>query len=315
MAKTVVGSFDSYDEAERVVEDLTKAGFSRNDISIVANEASRLAEPMTSDAGAIPATEGPTTTAAATSGAATGAVAGGIVGGAAGLVASVAGLAIPGIGPIIAAGPIVAALSGAGVGAVAGGLLGALTKSGVPEADAHYYAESVRRGGALVTMRVDDEARADEAAAIFRRHGAVDIENRAAEWRRSGWTAHDAAAAPYTRQQIDEERNLWRDDDWTRYDSEFRREHEARGASVSSAMMGGYDEYSPAYRYGYDAAREGRYQGRAWDDIEADVRDDWQNRYPDRPWNSFGSAVRRGWERTKDAVERAIPGDSDRDGR
>src|SRR4029079_16854420 len=78
------------------------------------------------------------------SGAATGAVTGGVVGGAAGLAASLMGLAIPGIGPIIAAGPIVAALSGAGVGAVAGGLIGGLTDMGVSNTDAEYYAESVR---------------------------------------------------------------------------------------------------------------------------------------------------------------------------
>src|SRR5206468_9674400 len=121
-----------------------------------------------------------------TSGAATGAVTGGVVGGAAGLAASLMGLAIPGIGPIIAAGPIVAALTGAGVGAVAGGLIGGLTDLGVSEEHAQYYAESVRRGGALVTVP-SDAARTDELTRTMQRHGATDNNKRPETWRTSGW--------------------------------------------------------------------------------------------------------------------------------
>jgi uncharacterized protein (TIGR02271 family) len=105
-------------------------------------------------------------------------------------VMGITGLAIPGIGPIIAAGPIAATLAGAGVGAVAGGLIGGLTNLGVPEEHAHYYAEGVRRGGVLVTVATED-ARAADAAGIMRRHGAVDIEKRAAEWKESGWSGHE----------------------------------------------------------------------------------------------------------------------------
>jgi hypothetical protein len=142
------------------------------------------------------------------SGAATGAVTGGVVGGAAGLAASLMGLAIPGIGPIIAAGPIVAALSGAGVGAVAGGLIGGLTDMGVSKTDAEYYAESVRRGGALVTVRADD-TRAERAAEILRDRGAIDIERRAGQWRERGWTGWNERAEPYTRAEMERDRDLY----------------------------------------------------------------------------------------------------------
>jgi hypothetical protein len=142
------------------------------------------------------------------SGAATGAVTGGVVGGAAGLAASLMGLAIPGIGPIIAAGPIVATLSGAGVGAVAGGLIGGLTDLGVSKTDAEYYAESVRRGGALVTVRADD-SRAERAADIMRDHGAIDIERRADQWKQRGWTGWNEKAAPYTTADLDRDRDLY----------------------------------------------------------------------------------------------------------
>jgi len=105
------------------------------------------------------------------------ALTGGVVGGAAGLAASLMALSIPGIGPIVAAGPLVAMLSGAGAGAMAGGLIGALTDAGVPEENANYYAETVRRGGALVTVKVD-ESRADRAAEIMRVNGAIDLDER-----------------------------------------------------------------------------------------------------------------------------------------
>jgi hypothetical protein len=118
------------------------------------------------------------------------------------------GLAIPGIGPIIAAGPIVATLSGAGVGAVAGGLIGGLTDMGVSKTDAEFYAESVRRGGALVTVRADD-SRAERAADIMRDHGAVDIERRAEQWRERGWSGWNDEAGPYTAADLDRDRDLY----------------------------------------------------------------------------------------------------------
>ena len=133
MAKTVVGSFDNYSEAHGVVEELVNIGVPRDEISIVANDTDGRYTRSDTTAGDAGRTA---------SGAGKGAVVGGAIGGAAGLAAGLAGLAIPGIGPIIAAGPIAAALAGAGAGAVAGGLIGGLTHVGVPEEDAHYYAES-----------------------------------------------------------------------------------------------------------------------------------------------------------------------------
>ena len=199
MVKTIVGSFDSFNEAHKVAGDLRAAGFLDSDISIVANNAAgefrddpRVTSVKDSD----------------TSATAKGAVTGAVVGGGAGLAASLAGLAIPGIGPIIAAGPIVATLAGAGTGAVAGGLIGGLVDLGVPESDAQYYAESVRRGGALVTVRCD-ESRADEVSAIMRERGAVDIEGRVERWRESGWERFDHDAPPYSVDEIRRDRSLY----------------------------------------------------------------------------------------------------------
>jgi heat induced stress protein YflT len=320
VAKTIVGSFDSFEEAQDVFRDLQSAGFSKDDISIIANDASRRLS-----ASGLPK-DAPATMSDTGSGAATGAAAGGVLGGAAGLVVGLMGLAIPGIGPIVAAGPLAAALAGAGVGAVAGGLIGGLTSAGVPEDDANYYAEAVRRGAALVTVRADD-SRAEEAARIMRTHGAVDIERRAEQWRETGWTRHDPSAEPYSVEQLERERAAYRGSlgvtagenvgtaaqmrDWEDERDYFRSMH---GQTFGGTT--GFEEYEPAYRYGYDIGSSGRYRGRRWEEIEPDLRGDFERRYPEGgAWERFKAAVRRGWERTSDAVESAIPGDSDRDGR
>jgi uncharacterized membrane protein len=325
VAKTIVGSFDSFDEARRVMRELQQGGFNASDISIIANNAT----------GEYRADETTAATEAGT-GAATGAAAGGLLGGAAGLIVGLMGLAIPGIGPIVAAGPLAATLAGAGVGAVAGGLIGGLTGAGVPEEEAQAYAEAVRRGGALVTVRAED-ARADEAAAIMRSCGAIDIDRRAELWREQGWSRHDPNAAPYTAEQLQRERSLYagspgatagenvgarsaytsgpsaatsaRAGEWDEQGEYFRVQHR------EDYPTGSFEEFEPAYRYGWGLGRDERYRGRDWADIETDARRDWEQRYPNNSWERFKNAVRRGWERTTEAIERAIPGDSDRDGR
>jgi hypothetical protein len=207
-----VGSFDSFDEAKRVTRDLMDDGFRDSDVNVVASNMRGDYSPekpaATTDGGGLVEPSRDRTVAEDASGAAAGAVTGGVVGGAAGLAASLMGLAIPGIGPIIAAGPIVATLSGAGVGAVAGGLIGGLTDLGVSKTDAEYYAESVRRGGALVTVRADD-SRAERAAEIMREHGAIDIERRAEQWRERGWTGFNEQSPPYTSADVDRDRDLY----------------------------------------------------------------------------------------------------------
>jgi len=174
MIKTVVGSFDNADDADRATRDLRKLGFADADINLVVSNVSQ--GDAETELPAVGDGTGPV---------AKGAVAGGVLGGAAGLAVSLAGLAIPGIGPIVAAGPIVATLAGAGAGAVAGGAIGRLTDLGVEKRDAALYAEAVRRGGTLVTLRTD-EARADEASAVLRKAGAIDIARRSEDWGATG---------------------------------------------------------------------------------------------------------------------------------
>lgn len=194
MAKTVIGLFSNLREAQSVVRDLVASGIEREDIGFMANE--KQVVPSAADT----SREGSDVASGALAGAGTGAA----IGGVAGLALALAPLAIPGVGPIVAAGPIAAALTGAGIGAVAGGLIGGLTKLGVPEEHAHYYAEGVRRGGILVTVAANDEREAEAAAAILRRHGAMDIDERAAEWKKQGWQGRFEAerTIPVTEEQL-----------------------------------------------------------------------------------------------------------------
>jgi hypothetical protein len=126
-------------------------------------------------------------------GAATGATLGTVVGGGAGLLAGLGALAIPGVGPVVAAGWLIATLTGAGAGAAAGGLLGGLAGAGFGEEEAGTYSEGVRRGGHLVVVRAPD-SRVTDAERIMDRHHPVDMTRRTADWRDEGWTGTAGAA-------------------------------------------------------------------------------------------------------------------------
>ena len=150
--RTIAHTYSTYSEASSVVTALESAGIPHSDISIVSGD--QAAGPAGTDT-TTGMTSGDPAQGAAT-GAGTGATLGTVLGGGAGLLAGIGSLAIPGIGPIVAAGWLVAALTGAGVGAAAGGLVGSLTGAGVNEADAQTYSNDVSSGRTLVTARVDE---------------------------------------------------------------------------------------------------------------------------------------------------------------
>ena len=197
--RTVTGLYDSYDDAAQAVRDLEAAGISHHDISLVVNNVDNRYAP--SDR--VKAKD-------AASGAGTGASIGTVIGGGAGLLAGLGMLAIPGIGPVVAAGWLVATAAGAAAGAAAGGLIGSLTGAGVSKEHAHIYAEGVRRGGSLVTARVD-EGRVAAAEQILRRNRWVDPDKRGKLYRDEGWTSFDERAKPYSDEEIARQRNLTRE--------------------------------------------------------------------------------------------------------
>ena len=206
MTVTISRLYDDYASASAAVAELERAGVPHDSISIVANNSDNW---YSGDRAAAPKhdrdRDGKDDRA---EGAAKGAGIGATVGGVAGLLAGLGMLAIPGIGPIVAAGWLASTAAVAAAGGAAGGLIGALTQAGVDEADAHVYAEGVRRGGTLVSARVPDGDRARYEAVLDR--SAVDIRTRGEAYRKSGWNRFDASSAPLSADEVRRERELYR---------------------------------------------------------------------------------------------------------
>jgi hypothetical protein len=309
MAKTVVGLYDRYSEAQSAVQDLIDNGFRRDDISLVSNDETHRAdrERMVG-----------TDESAAAEGAGAGAVGGSVLGGALGLLVGAGLLAIPGVGPVLAAGPLAAAIGttaatvgagalGAGIGAATGGLMGGLIGAGVPKEDAEFYAEGVRRGGTLVSVSTDD-AMATTAHSVMLRHNAVDIDQRTNEWRTSGWTGYDTStvdtepmgstSATTSSTLMDTNAGPYKTDTaafgFDQYDNDYRTHYQSAFGSAGYT----YDDYKPVYQYGYSLAGDRRYVDRDWADIEPDARTRWEEHNPGT-WEQFKDAVRYAWDRAR----------------
>jgi hypothetical protein len=194
--RTVTALFDSYEDAAQAIRELEAAGVAEGDLSLIVNNADErytLAEQGRGSA------------------ATTGASIGILLGGGAGLLAGLGMVAIPGVGPVVAAGWLASTAAGAAAGAAAGGLLGSLTSAGVSKEQAELYAEGVRRGGTLVTARVDSRHLASTVEAIMRRNHAIDPIDREKLYREEGWTGFDERAKPLSAEEIARERNIYRE--------------------------------------------------------------------------------------------------------
>lgn len=163
MAKAVFGIARTHAEAALFIDRLRAAGFQSTDVSILAPQ-------NLGDEGL--AVEKQTK---ALEGTATGASAGGVLGGVLGLLAGIGTLAVPGLGILVAAGPLLATLSGIGIGASVGGLAGGLIGLGIPEFEAKAYEGHLEKGGVLISVHCRDEADIDRAKEILKAAGATDI--------------------------------------------------------------------------------------------------------------------------------------------
>lgn len=165
MKKAVIGIVDSVAQAETTVNELQRVGgININDISVLL--ADRRASQAFAEEHHTKAPEG----------AMAGAGAGGLLGGTLGLLAGIGTLAIPGIGPLIAAGPLVATISGIAAGAAVGGISGALVGMGIPENEARGYESKLRAGNVLIAVHTEDAAAQKSAREVLKRHGAHDID-------------------------------------------------------------------------------------------------------------------------------------------
>jgi len=201
MTTTISRLYDNYTDAQAAVRRLEGAGVPHSEISIVANNSDNWFggnKKVDRDRDGVDDRA---------EGAGTGAGIGAGIGGTAGLLAGLGLLAIPGLGPVVAAGWLAATAVGAAAGAATGGIVGALTEAGISEDDAHSYAEGVRRGGTLVSARVGDADRARFDALLDQ--SAVNLRDRRATWQKSGWNRFDPNSQPYGADQIRKERQLY----------------------------------------------------------------------------------------------------------
>jgi hypothetical protein len=160
---SVFGIYSTTAAAEHAVDTLTKSGFPISDISLLVPETLGSREMGTRKSSKAP------------EGAAAGATSGAVLGGTLGLLAGIGALAIPGVGPFIAAGPIMATLAGLGVGGAVGGLAGSLIGAGIPEYEAKRYEGRLQKGGILLSVHCDTSVEIDQAKEILERTGAEDI--------------------------------------------------------------------------------------------------------------------------------------------
>ena len=271
MAHTVVGVFDSAEQAQNAVDALVRAGFSEGDLDVRSVERFR----KTGDA----------------------------------------------------------VMEDEGLGNSIRNFFADLFSVGEDTYDADYYSEAVRRGGSVITVDVDDEARLERARQVLDASGAVNLDERVQHWRTSGWTGYDTGARPFTADEIRYEReNLLpvmngqfgtdtRDQESSRATSHVRvlphRPIPRDAAPADIGMIGGryedhtgyrthwdshyaaaggqYEDYAPAYQFGASLRNHARYAGRDWDTVEAEAHRDWEVRYPDSAWERFKDAVRHGW--------------------
>ena len=250
-------------------------------------------------------------------GAGTGAAVGAAVGALTGLLVGTSMVVLPGVGAIMALGPIGATLAGAGVGAAVGGLGGALIGYGVEESDAQMYTEAVRRGSSLVLVRAA-EADVQDVVDILEKHAPVDIEKRQEHWRSMGWEGFDKDSDPYSAQQVTSE--------YDSYPEEVRSYRPGVGVrhygphNMFSATDPGLREdfsthyknnpprtqpenftHADAYNLGSKLASQDKYRKMKWEDAQAEAHKVWAKEHDlrDEHWEEVKDRVQYAWHKTK----------------
>jgi hypothetical protein len=294
----VYGIYRGRAETEAAVDRLLKAGFRSEDVAILMAD-----NKGNKDFAHTKATKAP-------EGVTTGAVTGGAIGGTLGLLAGIGALAIPGLGPFIAAGPIMATLAGLGAGGAVGGLVGALAGMGIPEYEAKRYEGRIRDGGILLSVHSDNSEWTKRAKDLLEETGAEDVSSageRSADYgssdrpvprSQSRSTQPDprnyptSSAAPLGRGVSSPVGEL-------DFEDQFREDFNSRYYRQGQGMV--YEDYAPAYRFGAACAANPRWANRDWSIVETDLRRDWDQR-GEGAWDRFRDAIRYGWERVQRGV-------------
>jgi hypothetical protein len=277
MAKSVFGIAKSENQAIRIANDLRIAGFSGNDISVLFPDTQG-----TRDFAHEQHTKGP-------EGAVSGVVAGGVIGGALGWLVGIGSLAIPGVGPFIAAGPILAALSGVAAGSTVGGIVGVLIGMGIPEYEAKRYEGKIREGNILISVHAENSDEITRAKNIFKNAGAEDISYTGEES-----VKDDSRDKSYERSAQMSRSRFYEAEPYSFYEPGFHEDFN----SMYSHSGHQYSDYESAYRYGYMLAMDPRYRDRDWDAIEPEARLGWAE-YSRSRWEEFKDVIRRSWDRVR----------------
>jgi hypothetical protein len=277
MAKAVFGIAKTEPQAIRIANDLKAAGFSDNDVSVLFPD-----KQGTRDFAHEQHTKAP-------EGAVSGVVTGGIIGGALGWLVGIGSLAIPGVGPFIAAGPILAALSGVAAGGTVGGIAGALIGMGIPEYEAKRYEGKIREGNILISVHAENSDQVSRAKEIFKNAGAEDVAYTGEESVSGNEReASDKSPVRYSSTQP------YGAEPYISYEPVFREDF----TSMYGQTGRPYTYYEPAYRYGYTLATDPRYRDREWDVIEPEARRGWTE-HGRGTWEEFKATVRRAWDRVR----------------
>lgn len=310
--KTVIALYDTFADAQAAVSDLLQTGLDRDAVSLIGPDRQPTDE---RNAGRAATAEGQNEREQAAALASTDAWDNDLHG--------LAPLAVPGIGPVMANGPLAAGFSGSATGA-AGGFAGVLLGWGIPDDAADRYAEGLRRGGTLVLATVPD-GDADAAAQLMDKYDPIDLAERSAGWREAGWAGFDPAAEPYsgddlTSQVAHATRGAFarsyayqggeaslaavNQPDTGPDDREavYRRHFDSHYAAAGHA----YVDYQDAYRFGSTLGGSARYVDLGnWADVEPAARAQWEASH-DGSWDDFKDAIRHGWAEMKATVREAL---------
>jgi hypothetical protein len=269
------GIYQNRADAENAVSMLRNNDFRVEDISVL------LPENLGSkDLGTEKSTKAP-------EGVAAGATAGAAIGGTFGLLAGIGALAIPGVGPLIAAGPIMATLAGIGAGGTVGGITGALVGLGIPEYEAKRYEGRVKTGGILLSVHCDNPDWTKKAKDVLAHTGAEDISS-------TGEASADFAESDRpTPRMAGEVRSSTHDAREGDYEPDYRGHYQTTYGSSGVP----YETYSPAYQFGERMASQEQYRGRNFVDVEPNLRREYESSYPGSSWEKMKDAIRYGWDR------------------
>lgn len=294
MSRVVIALYENNDKVREAIQDLVEAGFDGNAISMVAYDPQRaygkmlwrqaLGEESASSENVHNLSEG------------TGL--GALIGSVGGFFAGLLAMALPGIGPVVAAGPLITTLAGAGIGATAGIILGALVETGLPADHARMFTEGIRRGDTLLMVNTSDD-RAREAVELLNQHEPIDLDSRLPLASKNGHIRVEQAVLKDNLHGSDLVETVFNPGQFRAVFAELEpRFHE----HYTHAYLGSgkhYSDFKPAYLLGCELATNERYQKVGWGELEPKARQSWERRYQDLPWEEFKEAVHQAWEITK----------------